>query len=290
MQTGKGVAMSPINNRHILLIDCPDAKGLVANVSTALFEREVNILSNREFVDPESKYFFMRTEFSGNTPHQDLISTLRKILPKGAAIRLAPKSKKRLVILATKEPYCLGDLLIRNEYNDLNATIEAVIANRATLGPLVEKFKIPFHLVSSDHKDRLDHAMEMMNIIKSYNPDYLVLAKYMRVLPPEFVSEYINRILNIHHSFLPAFIGANPYKKAYARGVKIIGATAHFVTDNLDEGPIIWQDVVPVNHRFTSHYMSKAGKDVEKSVLAKALELVVNDRVFVSGNKTIVFD
>ncbi|MBN2529202.1 MAG: formyltetrahydrofolate deformylase [Deltaproteobacteria bacterium] len=277
-------------NRYVLLIDCPDAKGLVSKISTALFEREVNIFSNREFVCPESWQFFMRTEFSGTTNHQELLNALQQILPEGANIRLAEKCKKRLVVLATKESHCIGDLLIRSTYDDLNATIEAVVANRVTLGPLVEKFKIPFHLVSSDNRDRLAHAMEMLNIIKTYNPDYLVLAKYMRVLPPEFVSEYKNRIVNIHHSFLPAFIGASPYKQAYQRGVKIIGATAHFVTDNLDEGPIIGQDVVPVNHRFTSAAMSRAGKDVEKTVLAKALDLVVNDRVFVNGNKTIVFD
>ncbi|MBN2344389.1 MAG: formyltetrahydrofolate deformylase [Deltaproteobacteria bacterium] len=282
--------MGKRTDRYILLIDCPDAKGLVAKVSTALFEREVNILSNREFVDPESGHFFMRTEFSGTTNHDELLDALRHMLPDSGNIRLAEKCKKRLVVLATKEPHCLGDLLIRSAYNDLNASIEAVIGNRVTLGPLVEKFKIPFHLVSSENKDRLDHAMEMMNIIKTYNPDFLVLAKYMRVLPPEFVAQFRNRIVNIHHSFLPAFIGANPYKQAYERGVKIIGATAHFVTDNLDEGPIIDQDVVPVNHRFTSVTMSKAGKDVEKTVLAKALDLVVNDRVFVSGNKTVVFD
>ena len=282
--------MIKTSDRYVLLIDCPDAKGLVAKVSTALFERDVNIFSNREFVCPETRHFYMRTEFSGTTDHSELLGELRRILPDVASIRLAEKCKKRLVVLATKESHCLGDLLIRSAYDDLNASIEAVVANRVTLGPLVEKFKVPFHLVSSDGKDRLDHAMEILNIIRTYNPDYLVLAKYMRVLPPEFVHEFKDRIINIHHSFLPAFIGANPYKQAYQRGVKIIGATAHFVTDNLDEGPIIGQDVVHVNHRFTSGMMSKAGKDVEKTVLAKALDLVVNDRVFVNGNKTIVFD
>lgn len=282
--------MSRISNRYVLLIDCPDEKGLVAKISGALFERAVNIFSNREFVCPETRHFYMRTEFSGDAEHQELLDALLHMLPEGANVRLAEKCKKRLVVLATREPHCLGDLLIRSAFDDINASIEAVIANRVTLGPLVEKFRIPFHLVSSDNRDRMAHAMEMLNIIKTYNPDYLVLAKYMRVLPPEFVAEFKNRIVNIHHSFLPAFIGANPYKQAYERGVKIIGATAHFVTDNLDEGPIIGQDVVHVNHRFTSTMMSRAGKDVEKTVLSKALDLVVNDRVFVNGNKTIVFD
>ncbi|MBN2716498.1 MAG: formyltetrahydrofolate deformylase [Deltaproteobacteria bacterium] len=283
--------MKNTSDRNVLLIDCPDAKGLVAKISTVLYQRGANIFSNREFVCPETKHFYMRTEFSGTTDHSELLSALHDVRPGGEInVRLAERCRKRLVVLATKEPHCLGDLLIRSTYDDLNASIEAVIANRVTLGPLVEKFKIPFHLVSSDNRDRVEHAMEILNIIKTYNPDYLVLAKYMRILPPEFVQEFRNRIINIHHSFLPAFIGANPYKQAYQRGVKIIGATAHFVTTSLDEGPIIGQDVVHVNHRFTSSMMSKAGKDVEKTVLAKALELVVNDRVFVNGNKTIVFD
>ena len=274
---------------HILLIDCDDSKGLVAKVSTELFQRDLNILSNREFVDPVSGHFFMRTEYSGVTDNQELVATLGRILPPNASVRLAPKGRKRLIVLATKEPHCLGDLLIRCAYNDLNATIEAVIANRPTLGPLVEKFKVPFHLVSHEGKDRDAHALEMRNIISDYQPDFLVLAKYMRVLPPSFVAGYRNRIINIHHSFLPAFIGANPYRQAFDRGVKIIGATAHFVTDNLDEGPIICQDVVHISHRMTSNLMAKAGSDVEKIVLAQAVTHVVEDRVFVSGNKTVVF-
>ena len=276
--------------RHILLTDCDDSEGLVALISTELFKRKVNILSNREFVDPATGRFFMRTEYTGQADNSELLEALKKILPSNATVRLAPKSKKRLVVLATKEPHCLGDLLIRCEYNNLNATIEAVIANRAALGPLVEKFKVPFHLVSHSGKERLEHALLMADIIDSYNPDYIVLAKYMRILPLEFVNRYTNRIINIHHSFLPAFIGANPYKQAYERGVKIIGATAHFVTGDLDQGPIIEQDVISTNHRMTSQLMSKAGKDVEKIVLARAVDNVVNDRVFVSLNKTVIFD
>ncbi len=279
-----------MENRNVLLIDCDDAKGLVARVSSELFKRSVNILSNREFVDPASGRFFMRTEYAGSIDHQELLDCLIEILPDAANVRLGNKNKKRLVVLATKEPHCLGDLLIKCEYGDLNAQIEAVVANHATLGPLVEKFKVPFHLVSHKNKERLEHAMEIRNIVRTYNPDYLVLAKYMRILPPEFVKEYVNKIVNIHHSFLPAFIGANPYKQAFYRGVKIIGATAHFVTDNLDEGPIIGQDVVDVNHRLTAKDMAKAGRDVEKIVLSKALSNVVSDRVYVCGNKTIVFD
>lgn len=275
---------------NILLIDTPDIIGLVAKISNALFLRHLNILTNHQFVDPTSNHFFMRTEFEGDCNESELIGHLKTILPEEANVRLAPKGKKRLVVLATKEAHCLGDLLIRAQYGELNATIEAVIANYDTLGELVSKFNIPFHCVPHENKERLEHAMEMDKIIQEYNPDYIILSKYMRILPPEFIALHKHRIINIHHSFLPAFIGANPYKQAYNRGVKIIGATAHFVTDNLDEGPIIHQAVTPVTHRQSATDLALAGKDLEKITLSKAISLVMDDRVFVSGNKTVVFE
>jgi formyltetrahydrofolate deformylase len=275
--------------RQILLIDCEDQKGLVSKVSTVLFERDLNITSNREYVDPVSNRFFMRTEFEGDIDGDELLVKIKSLLATGANVRLADTGKKKLVVLGTKEPHCLGDILIRCAYNALNATIEAVICNHDTLGPLIEKFDVPFHFLSHKGKERLPHAMEVLKVVERYRPDYIVLAKYMRILPPEFVKRYKHRIVNIHHSFLPAFIGANPYKQAFERGVKIIGATAHFVDEDLDQGPIIGQDVIPINHRYGAKEMAAAGRDVEKIVLAKALALVVNDCVFVNGNKTVVF-
>jgi len=171
----------------------------------------------------------------------------------------------------------------------LDADIESVIANHDTLKGLVNRFDIPFFKVSAEGLSREEHERQVMEIIEKHQFDYIVLAKYMRILTPTFVSTYPKKIINIHHSFLPAFIGANPYKQAHKRGVKIIGATAHFVTDDLDEGPIIAQEVIPVNHRLEWRDMQRAGRDVEKIVLSKALSLVLNDRVFVHGNKTIVF-
>ncbi len=278
------------NSAHILLIDTPDAVGLIAKITTALYERNFNILSNHQFVDQQHGHFFMRTAFAGTADPNELLIALQKELPPAANVRLAPKGKKRLVVLATKEAHCLGDLLIRAQYGELNATVEAVIANYDTLSDLVAKFGIPFHKVAHEGKERLEHAMEMAEIIKQYSPDYLILTKYMRILPPEFIALYRHRIINIHHSFLPAFIGANPYRQAYERGVKIIGATAHFVTDNLDEGPIIHQAVAPVTHRLSAADMALAGKDLEKLVLSKAISLVMDDRVFVINNKTVVFE
>jgi len=193
------------------------------------------------------------------------------------------------VILATKESHALGDILIRHEAGELDAQIVCVIANHDTLKGLVERFDIPFVHISAQGLNRQDHESQVMDSINQHDFDYIVLAKYMRILTPTFVKAYPQQILNIHHSFLPAFIGANPYKQAFERGVKIIGATAHYVTDDLDEGPIIAQDVIPVNHRLSWKDMQRAGRDGEKIVLSRALALVLNDRVFVNGNKTIIF-
>jgi formyltetrahydrofolate deformylase len=171
----------------------------------------------------------------------------------------------------------------------LNADIEAVIANHDVLERLVRRFDIPFFCVPAKDISREEQEEQVMKLIDKHKFNYIVLAKYMRILTSTFVSAYPRQIINIHHSFLPAFIGANPYKQAFKRGVKIIGATAHFVTDDLDEGPIIAQDVIPVNHRLEWRDMQSAGRDVEKIVLSRALNFVLNDRVFVHGNKTIVF-
>lgn len=166
--------------------------------------------------------------------------------------------------------------------------IAAVIGNHETLRSLVEQFGIPFQLVSHEGLERTEHDARMADAVASWNPDYVVLAKYMRVLTSEFVARFANKIINIHHSFLPAFIGARPYHQAYERGVKIIGATAHYVNDNLDEGPIIMQDVINVDHSYSAEDMMRAGRDVEKNVLSRALYLVLAQRVFVYGNRTII--
>lgn len=273
---------------HILLVDCPDCTGIVYKITKALFERQLNIERNDEFVDQTTGHFFMRTAFSGDFRADDLMTELQRELS-GARIRLRRRQPKNIVIMATKEPHCLGDLLIRHAYDQLEANIVAVVANHDTLRPLVEKFGIPFHLVSHKGKTRRVHEAEVIDTLDGYEFEYIVLAKYMRILQPAFVERYKNKLLNIHHSFLPAFIGANPYGQAFQRGVKIIGATAHFVTDNLDEGPIIEQDVARVGHRMTAKQLAQVGKDVEKIVLARALKLVLADRVFIHGNKTVIF-
>jgi formyltetrahydrofolate deformylase len=274
---------------HTLLIHSPDRKGLIFNITQVVFSHNLNIISNGEFVDKATDHFFMRAELSGPLHTRQLESDLRQVLPPEADIRVLPRQKKNIVILVTKEHHCLGDLLLREQYQDLDAHIRAVIGNYATLQPLAEKFGVPFHFISHEQKTREEHDQQIAQVVRQYEPDYIVLAKYMRVLHPAFVEAFPYRIINIHHSFLPAFIGANPYRQAFERGVKIIGATAHFVSNDLDEGPIIAQNVIQVNHTHTVPDMVASGRDVEKIVLAQALNLVFADKVFVSNNKTIIF-
>ncbi len=275
---------------HLLLIDCPDERGLVYRITGELSRRNFNIISNHEFVDASSEHFFMRTAFEGESQAEELVGELRRTLPAGANIRLAADEKRPIVILASREPHCLGDLLLRHAYDELPARICAVISNHETLGPLVEKFDIPFHFMSHAGLERAEHEREILAVLEQYKPAYLVLAKYMRVLTPRFVARFPSRIINIHHSFLPAFMGASPYRQAFERGVKIIGATAHFVTDDLDTGPILVQDVLHVDHSFSAADMAQAGRDVEKIVLSKALRLVLEERVFLHNNRTVIFE
>lgn len=272
-----------------ILIDCHDQKGLVCKISQVFYEQNLNIESNQEFVDKEQGRFFMRSVVVGAIDLKKLENQLQACLPQNAQLKIIVPQKKNIVLLVTKESHALGDLLIRHSADELDAQIKAVISNHKTLEKLVKRFDIPFHFVPTDDLNRIQHEENIDNLLSQYPFDYLVLAKYMRILTPEFVNQYSEKIINIHHSFLPAFIGANPYKQAFERGVKIIGATAHFVTSDLDEGPIIAQNITPINHRYNWKDMQKAGRDVEKNVLSRALDLVLNDRVFIDGNKTIVF-
>lgn len=275
---------------YILRIDCPDETGLVHKITGVLYYHGLNVVRNDEYVDRENGQFFMRTEFSGQANPDKITSGLKGILPNYANVYLTTRQVKDVVILVTKEHHCLSDLLIRHAYGELPMQIRAVVGNHQVLEPLTERFRVPFHYVPHNDVSREAHEAQISEIIGTYRPDYLVLAKFMRVLTPAFTRQYANRIVNIHHSFLPAFIGANPYRQAYQRGVKIIGATAHFVSDDLDEGPIITQDVIHINHSKSAAQLAAAGKDVEKVVLAKALKLVLEDRVFIYGNRTIIFE
>lgn len=275
---------------RILMIDCPDEKGLVYKITRELYERGMNIVSNHEFVDTTSEHFFMRSVVNGGNLNHEIEMKLKSVLPSPVNIRLTSIVSRPVVVMATRESHCLGDLLLRNAYGELPSDIKAVVSNYDFLEPLARSFNIPFHHVPHQGLERKEHEEKILQVIEPYNPEYLVLAKYMRILTPDFVAQFPNRMVNIHHSFLPAFAGASPYKQAFDRGVKIIGATAHFVTEDLDEGPIIAQGVLPVNHSYTPESMAQAGRDVEKNVLARALKMVLEERVFIYKDKTILFD
>lgn len=274
---------------HILLINGLDRKGIIFLVAKTLFGQKCNIISQEEYVSPDG-YFFMRTEFESEQTIDitSLLALLSKELGEDLNIRINPKRKKDIVVFATKEHHCLADLLTKYYFDELNANILAVVSNHQNLQDYCAKFSIPFHFIDHSNLDKASHENKIQKVLSLYQPEYLVLAKYMRILSTEFTAAFPNRIINIHHSFLPAFVGARPYQQAYERGVKIIGATSHFVNENLDEGPIITQSVREVNHTHSAAKMANLGKEVEKTVLSKALELVFADRVFIHNNKTII--
>lgn len=277
-------------NPHVLLVQCSDRPGLVHGITGVLFQSGVNIIGNQEFVDAPTETFFMRTEFKGEAPLAELLASLRRVLPPDAQVRYSRLEPKRIVVLASKEHHCLADILVRHTFREFNARVLAVIANHVDLSSLVQRFDLPFHLVACADRDRSVQEALVLAQLDKLNPDFIVLAKYMRILSPEFCSRYPARIINIHHSFLPAFAGARAYHQAFERGVKVIGATAHFVTSELDAGPIIAQEVLPVNHSHTPEDLRHAGRNVEQMALARALQLVFEDRVFLCANRTVIFD
>lgn len=278
-------------NKLLVLIQCKDEVGLVANITRILASHQLNIIAMREFVDEDEQRFFARISCSNSIEAtEELKNELQQKLPHNALIEVLPKADKSIAILVTKEFHCLSDILIRNYFKTLGAEVKCVIGNYENLKELSEKLDVPFHFISHENRSKEDFELAIMKQLDQYQLDYIVLAKFMRIISPSFVAKYKHRIINIHHSFLPAFIGASPYQQAFNRGVKIIGATAHFVTNDLDEGPIINQQTIHVNHTYGAKQMSVAGREIEKSVLSKALELVFDDRVFVIGNKTVVFE
>jgi formyltetrahydrofolate deformylase len=283
----------------VVVIQCKDQVGLVAAITGVLAGQGLNIVSMRENVDKAGSLFFSRLELEGSAdPGADtgsvdterLQDMLRAVLPPQAIVRVNPEPLKSIAVLVTKEYHCLGDILLRHHFGTLGARVECVIGNHGLLGDICERFSVPFRLISHEGLDKTAFESALLRELETYTFDYIVLAKFMRILSPAFIDRFPSRMINIHHSFLPAFIGANPYRRAFERGVKLIGATAHFVTNDLDEGPIIAQQIIPVNHTFTPADMMRAGKEIETAVLARALQLVFDDRVFIYHNKTVVFE
>jgi formyltetrahydrofolate deformylase len=273
----------------VIVIQCTDQIGLVAKISGLLANEGYNILSMHEHVDKVENLFFMRLEVNKHSQGALLEEKLRELLPPGALVNVNPDPIKKVIVLVTKEYHCLADILVRNYFKTLGASVQCVIGNYTNLEDICKRFDVPFYHVPFENSP-IEAENQILDIMVRYEHDYIVLAKFMRILSHGFVGRFPRKIINIHHSFLPAFAGANPYKQAYERGVKLVGATAHFVTDELDEGPIIAQQIISADHSLTAGDMMKAGKEIETAVLAKALKVVFDDRVFIYKNKTVVLE
>jgi len=279
-----------------LLISCPDKPGIVAAVSKFLFEHGANILQSDQYsTDPEGGLFFMRIEFTipdlagqENKLEQDF-TEIGERFSMDWHFAYAYHIKK-MAIFVSRQDHCLMELLWQWQAGDLVADIAVVISNHTDLGPTVEQFGIPFYHIPVTKETKAEVEEKQLKLLDQYKIDVSVLARYMQILSPSFIAAQPLKIINIHHSFLPAFIGARPYERAYERGVKIIGATSHYVTDDLDEGPIIEQGVERVNHSYNVEDLKRIGRTVERSVLARAVVWHLEDRVIPYKNKTVVFN
>ncbi len=283
-----------MSDRGRLLVSCPDRPGIVAAISTFLFEQGANIVhSDQHSTDPFGGVFFLRVEFElpGLDQRVDELERAFTLIADRYRMdwRIAVAArKKRIAVFASREDHCLLELLWLRRSGDLQADIPLVIGNHAETARVVEPWGVPFHYIPVTPESRIDGERQQLSLING-NADLVVLARYMQILSPAFVSQWPNRIINIHHSFLPAFAGAGPYTQAYQHGVKLIGATAHYVTAELDAGPIIEQDVHRVDHRHTVEELRRIGRQVERAVLGRAVKWHVEDRILVHGNKTMVF-
>jgi formyltetrahydrofolate deformylase len=297
----------------ILLISCPDQKGEVAAISDFVYRHGGNILHADEHADEESGLFLMRVEFDPKDFDVDLfqfnpaqpaqfnaaaasgLSDFARHFEAVAAKfqmkwRLALSSHRpRMIIFVSKYDHCLVDLLYRQKSGELACDISLIISNHPDNQPIADFYKVPYAVISVTKENKTAAEAKIQSLIDQHQPDFMVLARYMQILSNDFVNRYPQRIINIHHSFLPAFVGARPYHQAFERGVKLIGATSHYVTEVLDDGPIIEQDVVRVSHRDTVDDLIRKGRDLEKVVLSRAVRWHVENRVLVYGNKTVVF-
>ena len=278
------------------LIQAPDQKGLVSKISTFFYERGFNILDCKEHVDILENQYFMRIRLD----MQDLTTSRRdlenefddfcKVNSISSWSGYYSNQPTRIALLVTKAPHCLYDILVRHEQNELDCEIPMIISNHPFLEPIADKFKIPFYCFSiKNPKDKEKQENDIRDLLKKQHIDLIVLARYMQILSKSFTEAYFGKIINIHHAFLPAFKGANPYKSAYNRGVKMIGATAHYATAELDAGPIIEQDVQRVTHKHRPEDLAQIGADIERIVLARAIKAHLERRIIVHGNKTVVF-
>ena len=282
-------------NTAILLVTCPDQRGLVAAVADFLYRHGANILHADQHVDVAAGLFFMRVEWSlagFDMSAAEFAAAFAPLAEKHALHWRLEESdrRQRVAIFASRYDHCLADLLYRHRAGELYCDIPLVISNHEDTRQLVEFYDVPFRLIDVSPEGKTEAEAAQLALLDQNAVDLIVLARYMQILGPRFVARYPARIINIHHSFLPAFLGARPYHRAFERGVKIIGATSHYVTDTLDEGPIIEQDVIRVSHRDQVENLVQKGRDVEKMVLSRAVRWHLEHRILAYGNKTVVFD
>ncbi|HXU71232.1 MAG TPA: formyltetrahydrofolate deformylase [Polyangia bacterium] len=284
-----------------LLIDCPDQRGIVAAVSEFLYRHGANIVHADQHQDAELKLFFMRVEWdmdgftlpvdpSGGTDgfHAAFAEIATRFAMK---VRLERSTRRpRLALFVSKYDHCLADLLYRWHAGELACDVVAVVGNHRDAEPLAQFHKVPFHAFTVDKNNKAAAETEQLALLRRERVDLVVLARYMQVLSPRFVAEYPQRIINVHHSFLPAFVGAKPYHQAFERGVKLIGATSHYVTEQLDDGPIIEQSTTRISHRDQLPELLAKGRELEKAVLSRAVRWHIESRILVYGKKTVIFD
>jgi len=284
-----------LKSTAILLLSCPDQKGVVATIADFVYRHNGNILHADEHADEGSNLFLMRVEFDPADFDIDLADFARHFDPIAKRFdmtwRLAQSARRpRMAILVSKYDHCLADLLYRHRSGELTCEIPLIISNHPDNKPIADFYGIPFETVPVVKEQKQVAEQKILELLKQHNPDFIVLARYMQILSHQFVSAYPQRIINIHHSFLPAFVGAKPYHQAFQRGVKLIGATSHYVTEVLDDGPIIEQDVVRISHRDAVEDLIQKGRDLEKIVLSRAVRWHIENRVLLYGHKTVVFD
>lgn len=278
--------------KYVICLSCPDQTGIVAHVSGALHNHKCNIEKSAQFSDPLTGRFFMRIEIT--SPENITMDMLRDIILKNAQqfnidLRIHPLGKPvKTIILLSKQDHCLNDLLYRWRINALNIDIKAVASNHNNSRDYVQQRGLPFYHFPITPETKAQQEDQIRNLIDETQADLIILARYMQILSDDFCNDYAGRVINIHHSFLPGFKGARPYHQAYERGVKMIGATAHFATSDLDEGPIITQNVAPITHEQSPSDLEKIGRDTENVTLAKAVDLFAQHKIFMHGNRTII--
>jgi formyltetrahydrofolate deformylase len=286
---------APASALATLLVSCPDRRGIVAALAQVLYGHGANILDSDQHTDPVAGLFFQRLRVDLTELMTDRVALEHSVLELSERFQMQYRllyqaRRKRLAIFVSKYDHCLYDLLLRQRAGELSGDIAAVFSNHTDLGAVAAQFGVPFHVFAKTAETKLEQEREERALLRDLDIDLVVLARYMQVMSGSFCEAFPQRIINIHHSFLPAFVGGKPYHQAYARGVKLIGATAHYATAVLDDGPIIEQDVVRASHRDAVEDLVRKGRDLEKVVLARAVRSHLDDRVLVYGNKTVVFD